>query len=324
MPIPTRETANKITALLARTGDDVIGRQSASRGTARSWRPLIVRCDSATPAYGSGVGAQCYPATVLDLRASDTEPEDLGEVWLTLLTNAGVAVPVEDRPYEVLLAGELEIDGETRLRVFGIASDALLDVRITAKAGTGLTAVYTGSVESQTALNTWSDVSPTRTLTRITRLRSNILPPDIVADGTQSVQVVVDPDVAPVGGQPAYVIVNAAGSQLEVTFEIPYRFSPDPEEPCDLIPTEFAEIALRGRDLEMDIAYPPPPPTPPLSPPLAVEDGGTGRDSLTAGQLLAGDGTNDVDSLSNTRVSGESLELKVGTDQWISFGAGSY
>lgn len=63
---------------------------------------------------------------------------------------------------------------------------------------------------------------------------------------------------------------------------------------------------------------------PALSGILPVAQGGTGQSTLTSGQLLAGNGTGPVDSLANTRVSGESLELLLASDRWIAFSKGSF
>lgn len=57
---------------------------------------------------------------------------------------------------------------------------------------------------------------------------------------------------------------------------------------------------------------------------LPVANGGTGQTSLTTGQVLVGNGTSAVDQLTSTRTSGETLELKLGSDRWIGFSAGSF
>jgi len=57
---------------------------------------------------------------------------------------------------------------------------------------------------------------------------------------------------------------------------------------------------------------------------VPVKSGGTGRTTLDSGQLLAGAGTSAVDSLSSTRVVGETIELKIGSDSWIAFSEGSF
>lgn len=57
---------------------------------------------------------------------------------------------------------------------------------------------------------------------------------------------------------------------------------------------------------------------------VPVKSGGTGRTTLDSGQLIAGAGTSAVDSLSSTRVVGEAIELKLGSDSWIAFSEGSF
>lgn len=58
--------------------------------------------------------------------------------------------------------------------------------------------------------------------------------------------------------------------------------------------------------------------------PVTTSKGGTGRTTLDSGQLIAGAGTSAVDSLSSTRVVGETIELKLGSDSWIAFSEGSF
>lgn len=57
---------------------------------------------------------------------------------------------------------------------------------------------------------------------------------------------------------------------------------------------------------------------------IGVGGGGTGVTSLPTGQILAGKGADPVDSLADTRASGESLEVKIGTNLWLGFSSGSY
>jgi hypothetical protein len=83
----------------------------------------IVRCTSAAAAAGSGVGAQCYPAIMLDpLPNSTTLPTSptLATVWLTLLGPSGPIAPVSGTSYMVVVSGELTIGGVTRPRCFGV------------------------------------------------------------------------------------------------------------------------------------------------------------------------------------------------------------
>lgn len=58
--------------------------------------------------------------------------------------------------------------------------------------------------------------------------------------------------------------------------------------------------------------------------PLPVSQGGTGQSTLTSGAVLAGNGTSPVDSVLNTRVSGEDLEFKLASDSWVGFGEASF
>lgn len=62
----------------------------------------------------------------------------------------------------------------------------------------------------------------------------------------------------------------------------------------------------------------------PITGTLPVTNGGTGAGSFTSGQLLAGNGTSALDSLTSTRVSGETLELKLASDRWVAFGIDSF
>lgn len=59
-------------------------------------------------------------------------------------------------------------------------------------------------------------------------------------------------------------------------------------------------------------------------PGVPVGLGGTGQSTLPAGQLLAGNDTSPIDSVGDTRVSGESLELKLGSDSWVAFSEDSF
>jgi hypothetical protein len=119
MPIPTRATAEKIKRLIDRT--DGVGSPYPSRGGVSSRIPVMVRCDSATAADESGVGAQCYSATVLDLNSLDTTQADGAEVWLTVLGDDAVpVVPTVGATYLGLFAGQVdgEASGTMRPRVF--------------------------------------------------------------------------------------------------------------------------------------------------------------------------------------------------------------
>ena len=57
---------------------------------------------------------------------------------------------------------------------------------------------------------------------------------------------------------------------------------------------------------------------------VSVSQGGTGRTSLDAGKLMAGNGTSPVDSVTDTRIVSEKLENKVGTDRWVGYSIGSF
>jgi hypothetical protein len=110
MPIPTQETANRIMQMLERRGQ--VGPRRRSGGGTGGRIPVLVICDSATAATGSGIGAQCYSATVLDINANDTAVEVGSEVWLTVLGSEGLpVVPTVDKVYFGLLAGEAVPDG---------------------------------------------------------------------------------------------------------------------------------------------------------------------------------------------------------------------
>jgi hypothetical protein len=91
------------------------------RGVETGRAPLLVKCTSATAASGSGVGAQCYPAVVLDPDSSvvvASQPT-LGEVWLTVIDSSGsVVVPTSGGWYHGLMAGTFDDDGDERPRVF--------------------------------------------------------------------------------------------------------------------------------------------------------------------------------------------------------------
>ncbi len=124
MPIPTRDTAKKILALLAKSGDGNIGKQRPARRGGGDRVPVLVLCDSVTPADESGVGAQCYPASIIDVNSLLDSQTLTGTVWLTVLGESGEpVVPTVDTPYLGLYAGAVTPgdSDSTRLRVFAAA-----------------------------------------------------------------------------------------------------------------------------------------------------------------------------------------------------------
>lgn len=146
MPIPTKETARRITQLLERNGE--IGPARPSRGGSSGRIPVLVLCDSMTPADGSGVGAQCYPATVLDINSNETSIAAGAEMWLTVLGAAGLpVVPTVDTPYLGLLSGEVAPGGSgtSRNRVFAVeGGGGAFDLTVKESDGTpSLTGIHT-------------------------------------------------------------------------------------------------------------------------------------------------------------------------------------
>lgn len=114
-------------ALSPTTGDRLLrllGEKPGAPQVARGLVPgssslgvVLVRCDSATAAGGSGAAAQCYPGTILNPAASDTTFPTAGAVWLTVLGPSGVpAVPEANRVYECVLLGDLTISSTTKPR----------------------------------------------------------------------------------------------------------------------------------------------------------------------------------------------------------------
>lgn len=118
--------------------------------------PLLVRCTSATAAGGSGVSAECYPAVVIDPHSDElvTDQPELGNVWLTVMSSGGPAVPVADKEYHGLMSGTHTEGSDTRPRVFAasVGGSSLTD------------AGMTSTNYSITADNTWEDTSLTFSL----------------------------------------------------------------------------------------------------------------------------------------------------------------
>ncbi len=95
--------------------------------TRRPRAPVIavVYCESATAAGGDDVGDMSYPGVITSANATDEAPADVTGCWLTVYgDDFAPAVPVEGRPYLCLVAGDIELDGETRQRAFGVAAEA--------------------------------------------------------------------------------------------------------------------------------------------------------------------------------------------------------
>jgi hypothetical protein len=107
-------TAERVKQLLAATAG---GSGPAAAGGASQGRQLV-RCTSATAAAGSGAGAQCYPGVIVTPDCRDTAQTDGREVWLTILDGSGVAVPIVGQYYTGFVAGDLDISGDLRARVF--------------------------------------------------------------------------------------------------------------------------------------------------------------------------------------------------------------
>lgn len=111
-------------------------RQGGGGGTIR----YLVRCETATPADVTGVGTQCYDATLVVPTATD-KIEDLPDddpVWLTVVGMGGAVVPQAGRYYGVfVITGQVEaVTGDSRRRVF---------VQEAGGAGDGFWAEITGS-----------------------------------------------------------------------------------------------------------------------------------------------------------------------------------
>lgn len=137
-------TAERLKRLL---GDNGIADPPQSH-RAQDARTVLVRCTSATAAGADGAGALCYPAVVLSPAADDaTEPEELGDVWLTVWGTAGAETPTVDQVYVCKLSGELDIDDDIRCRAHA------------AQSGGGSTYGLNFSTYTITADNTWETVT---------------------------------------------------------------------------------------------------------------------------------------------------------------------
>lgn len=125
----SESTAGKLRGLLREGTDSPVIRRRTGSSSLR--QTVLVRCDSVTAAYGSGVGSQCYAGTIVDLGALDTSIEEGAEVWLTILgLNALPKVPQLGRIYECILLGELEITGTTKPRAVGTPGDLDADLAV--------------------------------------------------------------------------------------------------------------------------------------------------------------------------------------------------
>lgn len=85
---------------------------------------VLVRCTSATPADGTTLGSQCYPAKVTQLGATATSFPDTTPVWLTVLDDGSPTVPSPDTEYLGIVAGPASVGGSgsgSRPRVFAAA-----------------------------------------------------------------------------------------------------------------------------------------------------------------------------------------------------------
>lgn len=157
MPIPTQETAGRIMQLLDRR-DFIDAKRRESRGGASGRIPVLVLCDDDTPAAESGVGAQCYSATVLDINSLDTTIAVGASVWLTVVGSTGAPVaPVIDKPYFGLLAGDVEAagSGTGRLRVFAVEDEGGIDLGNTSTAATGTQPTSPVPVTEADVVNPW-------------------------------------------------------------------------------------------------------------------------------------------------------------------------
>lgn len=129
-------------------------------------RPLwvIAKCTSATAGAVSGVGLQCFPATLVDPRgevAAADQPTG-GDVWLTVLDGTTAATPESGKNYVGLLLGNITVGGSTRPRMVAAAPIPKrfgFYARITGfTGGTAGTAPYSWQ-EIKVSGTTWSDVS---------------------------------------------------------------------------------------------------------------------------------------------------------------------
>lgn len=126
-------------------------------------------------------------------------------------------------------------------------------VKITAKSGTGASAVYSGVKVIQTAPNTWDEVtvdSAPVVVTNIIRLPSYPIPPDITTDGNTYIDIRPDPDLPNY-----YRTITAVGSRFEVDIIFPKQFEIDPDT-CLANVSETETWKLQGFDLKV-IAPPP-------------------------------------------------------------------
>lgn len=110
----TPQTAERLKLLLGNQP----GEEGDTRARHRGRATVLVKCTSATAAGADEPDSLCYPAVVLNPANDDdsTGPEELGTVWLTVWGTGGAETPTVDQVYAATLSGELEIDGDSRLR----------------------------------------------------------------------------------------------------------------------------------------------------------------------------------------------------------------
>jgi hypothetical protein len=118
----TESTAARLRELLADTPG---GDGSPASGVGGS-RDVLVRCMSETAGDATGVGAQCYPARILDPRCEQTATNvaSIGFVWLSLIDGNGASIiPKAGRTYRGKLLGPVTFAGKTYPRVIAATAD---------------------------------------------------------------------------------------------------------------------------------------------------------------------------------------------------------
>lgn len=110
------ETAARLRLMMGDTERPRTAAISAG-GSGVAW--VMVKCDSATAAGGSGAAAQCYSATIREGTGDGTTGVSRGNVWLTLLDGDWAAkAPEAGRLYACVLSGSLDIGGDVRPRAY--------------------------------------------------------------------------------------------------------------------------------------------------------------------------------------------------------------
>lgn len=137
----------------------------------------LVKCVSATAAAGSGVGAECYSATIKNPTATGqlTSFASGSNVWLTLGGVNAPAVPELNRYYLVVaVLGEVEAaTGDTRQRVVGQEASAppsvpvvyAAVVRVTGSLvspGGGAVDYYPGKIDTLDGTPAWDEQTDVR------------------------------------------------------------------------------------------------------------------------------------------------------------------